>query len=176
INRRKMDGYIRSWSEFSFLPGVTESLARLSPFFDQIILVTNQRGISKGLMSEADLEEIHHRMAKAIRQAGGRIDLMLHAPEGPATDHKKWRKPEIGMALAARDRFPQLSFSQSIMVGDTFSDMEFARTAGMHAIWLNAAPEQWNKAPWVGAFYASLSDWTENFLLRKLWPDGSFMI
>ena len=132
INRLRPGDYVRKWEDFEAMPGIMEALSLLSGKFKHIILVTNQRGIGKGLMDESDLETIHKRMVEEIENHGGRLDKIYHCPALDESD--LFRKPNTGMfSLACKD-FPDISPERSIMIGDSESDMEFARNCGMKGI------------------------------------------
>lgn len=133
INVRKMGGYIETIDEFEFLPGVLEAISEFSKIFKHIIVVTNQQGISKGIMTESNLSDIHRYMAEEIESVGGKIDASYHAPGLKATDTTR-RKPYPGMALEAKENFPGIDFSKSIMVGDTDSDIQFGKNLGMKTV------------------------------------------
>lgn len=130
INRRIVDDYVRSWKEFIFIEGVMDSITILSSVFGKIFVVSNQQGIGKGLMTEEDVNAIHHQMMDEIKQAGGRIDKVYHSPF-LKTEHSVLRKPNVGMALRARKEFPGINFKRSMMVGDSVSDMIFGKKLGM---------------------------------------------
>jgi histidinol-phosphate phosphatase family protein len=134
INRRIIDGYVTRPEEFVFLEHVPESIALLSRIFKRIIVVTNQQGIGKGLYSVNDLGQVHAKMKAGVESAGGKINAVYFAPH-LQSENSPMRKPGIGMALKAREDFPEIDFSKSIMVGDSASDMEFARAAGMYAVY-----------------------------------------
>jgi len=137
INQRMVDDYIRSWDQFEFKPGVKEALKNLSEIFGRIIVVSNQQGVGKGLMSENDVEAVHARMISEVNSAGGRIDAVFFC--GALESEKSFsRKPNIGMALQSRKRFPGIRFRQSIMVGDSLSDMIFGKRVGMKTVFLSA--------------------------------------
>ncbi|MCL3853402.1 HAD family hydrolase [Parabacteroides sp. GYB001] len=127
INKQRPHDYVKSPDEFIFIEGTLEALRLLSPLFDHIVIVTNQRGVGKGVMNMETLEEIHASMLATIALHGGRIDNIYVCTA--TSDSHKSRKPNIGMALQAKQDFPDIDFSRSIMVGDSFSDMEFARRA-----------------------------------------------
>ena len=129
INRHRPGDYVRSWEEFEFLPNILTTLAEWSKSFRYIIIVTNQRGVGRGLMSEENLLDIHQRMICEIKKHNGRIDKIYYCTD--LNDASPNRKPNIGMALQAKKDFPNIDFSKSIMVGDSNSDMEFGRRAGM---------------------------------------------
>jgi len=78
INKRKIGDYIKIIDEFEFLPDVKEALSILAKYFNKIIIVTNQQGIGKGIMTEDDLRDIHKYMLEEILKSGGRIDAIYH--------------------------------------------------------------------------------------------------
>ena len=79
INHDKEGSYIFTTSEFRFYDGVPEALATCNRLFGDIIVVTNQRGVGKGLMSELDLMQVHNKMLQDTEAAGGRIDAIYYA-------------------------------------------------------------------------------------------------
>ncbi|MDP5171641.1 MAG: HAD family hydrolase [Bacteroidia bacterium] len=144
INQKRDNDYVKHWGEFIFIPGVLDALSVLSQRFGRLIVVTNQRGIGRGLMTEADLADVHARMMQEIEAAGGKIDRIYHAPHLAGDDHRGWRKPKPGMALQAQEDFPDIDFAKSIVIGDSLSDMMFGRNAGMHTVWVT---EETNPLP-----------------------------
>ena len=159
INRRIEDGYVKSMDEFVFLEQVPESLKKLKEIFGRIFIVTNQQGIGKGLMSLSDLEIVHAYMLNEIEKAGGKIDQVFFCPELNDTNHPD-RKPQIGMALKAKSEFPEIDFSKSIMVGDSISDMEFGKNAGMKTVFITAHSEKFAGIN-VDAICESLADFKD---------------
>jgi D-glycero-alpha-D-manno-heptose 1-phosphate guanylyltransferase len=128
INVNKDDSYVFNRDEFIFKEGTLEAIARLSRLFGRIIVITNQRGVGKGLMSEADLQDIHTYMKSNIEQGGGRIDDIFYCT---STDNAHPdRKPSPGMAFRAREKYPEIDFSKSVMVGDKSADMQWGRNIG----------------------------------------------
>lgn len=130
LNERIYGDYIRSPGGLKFLPGVLESMAVFADVFGKIIVVTNQQGVGKGLMTEDTLKAIHDHMRLAIARAGGRLDA-IYCCTDLASEKEHCRKPGTYMALQAKKDFPGIDFHKSIMVGDTKSDMEFGRNSGM---------------------------------------------
>lgn len=130
ISRRIPDDYVRKWEDFRFLDGVPASLAVFSRIFGRIIIVSNQQGVGKGLMNQAELDMIDSRMKEAIRQHGGRIDASYYCTRLAPENHPD-RKPGTGMGLKAKAEFPEIDFSRSVMVGDSSTDMEFGKRLGM---------------------------------------------
>ena len=134
INVLRPNDYVKTVDEFVFCDGALEALRRLNPCFRRIVIVTNQRGVGRGLMTEADLAEIHDWMLARIREAGGRIDRIYVCTAVDPADPR--RKPNPGMAREVRADFPDVDFARSILVGDSASDLEFARRAGIPAVCL----------------------------------------
>lgn len=130
INVRIPDDYVRNVNEFKFVDGVLDALKILSLIFKKIIVVTNQQGIGKGLLTEKELKTVHDHMLNEITATGGRIDRIYVSTDLKNTGSFT-RKPAVGMGLAARKEFPSIRFRHSIMVGDTFSDMLFGHRLGM---------------------------------------------
>lgn len=131
INEEKYNDYIRYWDEFKFYEGVEEAMEIFARRFGRIIIVTNQRGVAKGLHRLEDVELIHKKLKEKIVKAGGRIDQIYF--ETSLDDDHPNRKPQPGMGHLAREEFPDINFSKSLMVGNTLSDMLFGRNLGVAA-------------------------------------------
>jgi len=127
INDEKHLDYIHTWEEFKFYEGVKESFRIFNKKFGIIVLVTNQRGVAKGLTKLEDLHDIHKNMLEEIENAGGRIDKIYFCTEMESEN----RKPNPGMGLQAIKDFPEIDLSKSIMIGNTLSDMRFGRNLGV---------------------------------------------
>jgi histidinol-phosphate phosphatase family protein len=134
INHEKKEDYILNWEEFKFYDGVTEALRILSGIFGTIVMVTNQRGVGKGLMTVEDLSRIHTKMQEVIVAASGRIDKIYFCSSMDNDCYE--RKPNPGMAYQAQKDFPSIDFSKSIIVGNKPGDMQFGRNAGMFTIFV----------------------------------------
>lgn len=169
LNFRLVGRYVRALEEFDILPGVLESLRILSGLFEHVVVVTNQQGIGKGLMTEAELEKVHTHFLEKVKSAGGRIDRIYHCPD-LANTGSQCRKPETGMALQAQKDFPSIDFSRSYMVGDAFSDLEMGKRLDMTTVWI--APETTDlpaeKEELVDFQFPSLADWTQSILPAPL--------
>ena len=130
INHRIPGAYVRHWEEFEFLENVPKAIAEFSKIFGRIVVVTNQQGIGKGLMTADELVALHDKMYREVMNAGGRIDAVYFCPK-LATENPICRKPEAGMAYQAQRNFPSINFKKSVMVGDSLSDMGFGSKVGM---------------------------------------------
>jgi len=130
INRRLPGDYIRNWEAFVFLDGVPDAMKLLGTVFGRIIVVSNQQGVGKGLMTEQELMVIDQKMKMEIGNSGGRIDAAFYCTS-LASKNDPDRKPGTGMGLKAKALFPEIDFSRSVMAGDSPSDMEFGKRLGM---------------------------------------------
>jgi len=135
INERIWGGYVTNPDEYIFLPGVLDSIAVFSSIFNKIIIITNQQGIGKGIMTEGELKVVHDYMIKEIRLAGGEIDGIYYCPD-LAEKNDNCRKPSTNMAQKAVGDFPEIDLTKSIIVGDSPSDIEFGINAGMHTVFV----------------------------------------
>ena len=133
INERIMGGYVTSPNEFEFLPGVIHGMPRFARFFNRVIVVTNQQGVGKGLMTERNVLEVHSYMCDEIHCSMGRIDKCFFAPNLVGAEDDL-RKPGPVMAEMAKLEFPEIEFKRSVMVGDTDSDILFGKNLGMKTV------------------------------------------
>lgn len=131
INENRSD-YVKSWSEFRFLPGSKEAIAMLTHASHRIIVCTNQAGIARGILSRDTVEEIHRRMVAEIAKAGGRIERIYYCPHGK-DENCFCRKPRPGMLLRARDELG-IDMHDAKFIGDSISDIRAAFAAGVHPI------------------------------------------
>jgi len=136
INELLPGRYVSNWKDWTYTPKALWALEKLTNYFKHTVVVTNQQGIGKGLMSEEQLAIIHNNVLKDVTHSGGKIDKIYHAPQ-LAKHHHTWRKPRTGMAKQAQVDFPAIDFKQSIMVGDFVTDMKFAQKLGMIKVFIS---------------------------------------
>ena len=161
INKELRDDYVKHWEDFIFEDGALEAIAKLSGIFGRIIIVTNQRGIGIELMTDEDLSIIHEKMVAAIQEAGGRIDAIYYAPAADRSDIR--RKPNPTMAYEAKKDFSEIDLAKSVIVGNSISDMEFGRNAGMLTIFIDEKKKYGEeKTSIMDEISNSLFDWTNS--------------
>lgn len=132
INVKAPEGdYIKSWSEFHFLPGAIEAIRLLNDHNWHVVIITNQRGIARHLMTMQDLNRIHFFMEEELQNHGAHVDGVYVCPHEKGTCH--CRKPDIGLFLQAEQDFP-VDKSKSWMIGDSQSDIEAGRNYGIRTI------------------------------------------
>ena len=160
INHEKYQDYVYHYDEFLFYEGVPEAMKVFAGIFGPIVLTTNQRGVGRGLMTEAALEDIHTKMTRDLRAAGGRIDRIYYCT---STDNNHPnRKPNPGMVFDAKQDLPSIDLSKAIIVGNNLSDMEFGRNAGIYTVFVKTThPEQAIPHPWIDLAFDSLPDFAK---------------
>ena len=130
----KLDGrYVRSFDEFEFMPGAELAIANLSKIFKRILIITNQQGIAKGIMSTEDLNILHQKMLKQLKITGGTIKKIYYCPH-LAAENCICRKPRSGMIQQAIIDFPELESQNSYLVGDSDSDIISGNEMGLITI------------------------------------------
>ncbi len=132
VNQRPtLDRYVRRWEEFELIPEFVDALQVVRERGYEAVIVTNQKGISTGRMTQADVDRIHHNLRGALHEHGLQLrDIMVCS--APDDDHTH-RKPNPGMLIEAARRHG-LDLSRSWMVGDQEKDVEAGRGAGCKTI------------------------------------------
>lgn len=160
INHDKDNDYIRDWNEFRFYNTTLEAMAILTKYFHRIVVTTNQKGVGKGLMTVANLDNIHNNMLAQVQATGGRIDKVYYCSDLP--DDSINRKPNPGMAFQAIQDFTDIDLSKSLIVGNRISDMGFGRNAGMQTVFVTTThPETPFPNPLIDLRFNSLLDFAK---------------
>ncbi len=153
INHEKHLDYIHTWEEFKFYDGAKVAIQIFTQKFNRIIVVTNQKGIGKGVTKMEDVKIIHQNMTKDIEAVGGKIDAVYFCPDLESPN----RKPNPGMGQQAAKDFTDIDLTKAIMVGNTLSDMRFGRNLGIKNIFLTTTrPEVDTNDESIDAVYPSL--------------------
>jgi D-glycero-D-manno-heptose 1,7-bisphosphate phosphatase len=133
VNVRKMGDYVYSIDEFHFFPGFFELFKTVKERGFLAILITNQQGIGKGLMTEGALKEIHaHMQTEILKTTGSQFDDLYFCGDLTLANSFR-RKPGPGMLLEAIEKWG-IDAKQSWMIGDSRSDAEAGRAAGVRTI------------------------------------------
>lgn len=133
LNKRPLKAeYVRSWDEFKWLPGAREALRLLKQAGYRVIVISNQAGVARGVMTESDLAQIHERMSLELDQAGGQIDGIYYCPHNWG-DGCECRKPNPGMLFQAQRDF-HLDLSRTLLIGDDERDGQAAEAAGCPSV------------------------------------------
>ncbi|MGH7219968.1 MAG: lipopolysaccharide heptosyltransferase II, partial [Nitrospiraceae bacterium] len=130
-------GYLKVAAELKLLAGVGPALARLKGAGAKLVVVTNQSGVGRGIITLKDLEAIHARLEGILEQEGAALDAIYFCPHHP-DDRCRCRKPEVGMVERAVSEL-QLDLRRSYMIGDHARDIQLAHRVGAKAILLTPA-------------------------------------
>lgn len=141
VNVRTPGDYVKTSDEFVPTQGLAEAMRLLAGKFGRIIVVTNQAGVGKGLMTVLELHAVHQKMFALVGAGGGRIDRVYHCPHRP-DEGCTCRKPATGMAWLALADFPDIDLDDAWMVGDSVSDMEFAQRLGIRSVLIRGKFEE----------------------------------
>ena len=120
--------YIRTWQEFQLIPAVVDWIRLFNVLDFVVVVVTNQRGVARGLVEPGDLGEIHRRMVEQLAEEGARVDDVFTCPH--EEDSCNCRKPRPGLVLEAANKW-DIDIAQSLMIGDSESDRQLAENCGM---------------------------------------------
>lgn len=171
LNEKMPEGqYVTCWQEFRILPGVPDALRRLNQAGLLTIVVSNQRGIARGLYTANDVQAIHAAFQRQLSPAGAHIDAFFICPHDEGQCN--CRKPLPGLFEQASAQFPQITPATSVMIGDSLSDIEFGRRLGMATILIAGGPHQRESgadeaARLADLRFASLADAVESLLAQR---------
>ncbi len=141
LNRKAPEGaYVTSWEQFQWQPGAEEAIARMNRAGLTVVLVTNQRGIALGLYTEAQLELIHSNMQTHLALHGARLDAIYYCPHD--IGQCQCRKPDVGLFTQACKDFPQAAAHNSVVIGDSLSDIQAGKQMGMKTIFIQGEAER----------------------------------
>lgn len=132
INVERKNDYAKTIEEFIFENKALEAIAILSSKVDNIFVITNQRGIGRGIMSLDDLDKIHSYMKSKIIEYGGQITNIYFCTDVDSSSIN--RKPNIGMAYQLKKDFPDVEFTKSIMIGNSQSDIYFGKKINAYTV------------------------------------------
>ncbi len=125
-------GYLKIAADLKLLPGVGPALARLKRAGARLVVVTNQSGVGRGMITLKDLEAIHARLQGLLEQEQAALDAIYFCPHHP-NDGCHCRKPNAGMVERAVSEL-QLDLRRSYMIGDHARDVQLAQRVGAKAI------------------------------------------
>ncbi len=131
INENRSD-HVKKWSEFRFLPGVPEAIARLNQVGIPVFVITNQAIINRRMVPKATVQAINARMVQELRRLGARIEAVACCPHRP-DERCGCRKPRPGLLYDLAEQFG-LDLSDAVVIGDALSDVEAGKAAGCETI------------------------------------------
>jgi D-glycero-D-manno-heptose 1,7-bisphosphate phosphatase len=120
--------YILRWGDFEFIPAAIDWIRLFNALDCLVIVVTNQRCVARGMVSQREVDEIHQRMVAELAAQGARIDDVYCCPH--EEDACECRKPKPGMVKAAAAKW-DIDLPGSLLIGDSERDRNLARNAGL---------------------------------------------
>ncbi len=130
INKLKKDDYIKSYSEFEFLPGVMDGIKYININDYLVIIITNQSCIGKGIITEKNLNTIHNKMKRNLKlKKNAHIDDIYYSPYYKYSNNSKYRKdkfdrkPNLGMLIKAIKKW-NIDTKKSLFIGDSVTDYQ----------------------------------------------------
>jgi D-glycero-D-manno-heptose 1,7-bisphosphate phosphatase len=164
LNRKMPEGaYVTDWAQFQWLTGADEAITRMNRAGVTVILVTNQRGIALGLYTHAQLEHIHANLQRHLARQGARLDAIYYCPHNHGECH--CRKPDVGLFEQAMQQFPQANAHNSVVIGDSLSDIRAGQRLGMKTVFIQGEADR-QKAGSAAA--AELADAVAGSLLQAV--------
>lgn len=136
--------YLASPDGVLLMPGAAEAIRRLNENHILAIVVTNQSGIARGLLTPHDLEAIHARLQTELAAAGAHLDAILHCPHHPEGSVPAFtitcdcRKPATGMVVRACGEL-SVDLPDSAVIGNAASDMQLALNLGIPGLLVGPA-------------------------------------
>ncbi|MBX3394730.1 MAG: HAD-IIIA family hydrolase [Phycisphaerae bacterium] len=159
-------GYLRHAEHVRLLPGVGEAVARLRSAGFPVVVVTNQSGVARGYLTEAELATVHQRMQELLQESGSGVDAIYYCPflTGPDAVVEAYRKesdlrkPKPGMMLQAAEDM-NLDLAASWMIGDSDRDVLAGMAVGCRTILIGNGPIPDNVTPdFTAAGFARAAD------------------
>lgn len=133
INKQPPKGdYVKNWDEFEWLPNAKEAIKLISQSGYLAIVVSNQRGVARGLMGEEDIKEINKKMQKDFAKIGANLDAFYWCSHD-YSDNCDCRKPKPGLILQAAADF-NIDLANSWVIGDSDDDIAAGKAAGCNVL------------------------------------------
>ena len=120
--------YVRRWEEFEWIPGIVDWIRLFNVLGYLVVVITNQRGVARGVLSRDAVETIHRNMVEHLLQWGARVDDVLYCPHDEYSC--ECRKPRPGLILQAQKKWA-IDLSRSLLIGDSEPDRRLAEAVGI---------------------------------------------
>src|SRR5438093_2442546 len=135
-------GYLNQPEQLRLLPGAGQAVARLNRAGFKTVVLSNQSGLARGLITQSQLEAIHQRLRELLAEDGARLDGIFICPHHP-DDGCACRKPAPGLVHRAQRELGGSS-DNAIVIGDKATDVELARNVGALAVFVRSGnvPEE----------------------------------
>lgn len=155
--------YNKDITKVTLKPGIVELLREAHGRGMWITIVSNQSGLGRGYFSWTEYRQVHQKICQLLANQGEWVDLSLCAPYVEGTDFKEaqarphYRKPDVGMFKHAEEELG-VSFGNSVMVGDSATDLMPAFLSGIRKLYLMSSEKQSGEIQKLQEFQKSHSD------------------
>lgn len=141
INEKAPEGdYIKSPDELKLISGSAKAIKEFNKRGFLVIIITNQRGIGKGIMTEKDFENVMDKLKKELEKESAHIDAYYYCSD--VNEDSPSRKPNLELFLKARKDFPDIDFENSFVIGDSWRDIEAGKRIGAKIILISKILEK----------------------------------
>lgn len=171
INEEKH--YLKDPDELELIPGAAQAIREANHLGLKVVIVSNQSGIARGILTSEDVNRVNHRLVELLREEGAAVDEIYYCPhDATETNGCTCRKPNSGMFLQAQKEH-NIDLKRSIMVGDRLSDMEAGKRLGMMTMLVltgygTITRQTWGKKPeTIDIVVTSLYD-SVSFIQKKV--------
>ena len=125
--------YLTDPDKLEFIEGSPEAIALANKLGLKVVVISNQSGVARGLMTIEQVENVNARLVEMLKEHGAMVDAIYYCPHHPANgDVCTCRKPDIGMLIRAKEKF-DIDLASSFVVGDKWSDVKCGENAGAFA-------------------------------------------
>jgi D-glycero-D-manno-heptose 1,7-bisphosphate phosphatase len=131
--------FLRSPAQLELIPGAGEAICTLNRSGIVICVISNQSGVARGFLTEADLIPIHEKLTRELERKGASIDRIYYCPHHPSEGKPPYniicdcRKPSTGMLRRGEEEF-SLDLSRSFVVGDRIVDVQVGKAVGASTV------------------------------------------
>lgn len=129
LNEYLPGAYVRNVDELRLIPGVAEAVRRINDAGVPVVVISNQQGVGKGLMTPDDLDTVEREMRRLLAESEAKLDRCYYCTDLKSANSPR-RKPEPGMFLEAAEEMG-IDLSKAVMVGDSATDIAAAHAAGV---------------------------------------------
>ncbi len=126
--------YLTDPDDVEFIEGAPEAIGVANGLGLKVVIISNQSGVSRGIMTTDQVESVNRRLVEMLRARGAGVDAIYYCPHHPDYGNKvqcACRKPGTGMLLKAKDEFG-VDLSESFVIGDKWSDVKCGENAGAY--------------------------------------------
>ena len=133
VINKDLNSYVTSWDKFFFLEGSLDALKKLTEAGYEIVIISNQAGVSRGDYTVEELNVINENMMREIKKSTGRrpaAHYCIHTDD----DNCDCRKPKTGLFRQAQQKFGDIDYGNTYFIGDQRRDIETAKNLGAKSI------------------------------------------